>query len=328
MKEYVVRTIKRKRGTTYTHEYRDKRGKILSPSAIEKATKGVYIPPAHDDVKINLKKGEKILAIGHDAKGRAQYVYNQSFKEEQSKGKFQKMIQFGESYQSIMRQVHKDLYTEGDSKEKQMALILRLVTDCCFRIGSDKYAKENNSYGVTTIQNRHVKVNGSTVTIDFIGKKGVRNVCSVKHKKVSKELRTKKRCMKKDDKLFMYRKGNCYHYVKASDINRYLKRFGDFSVKDFRTWIANLDLISHLRKAEVSESASDTEKTKILNACLDKVAHKLHNTRSVCKGNYVDPFLVEAFLHNTGRFLRAFRPCKTKEDITRHYISLLKTNRR
>jgi DNA topoisomerase-1 len=326
MKDYIVRTIKRKHANHYTYEYKDKRGKRLSVRETQKHTKGLYVPPAHDNVKINLKKKEKVLAIGYDTKGRAQYVYNPTFKDEKQKEKFQKMIQFGESYQKITRQIHKDLYTEGDSKEKQIAIILRLVTDCCFRIGNDKYAKENKSYGVTTIQNSHVKVKGQDVTIDFIGKKGVRNICTVKNKKVRKELRTKKRCLRKDDKLFMYRKGNCYHYVKSGDVNTYLKKFGDFSVKDFRTWIANLEVISQLMKTDVTRDTTETEKKQMINASLDKVAHKLHNTRSVCKSNYVDPFVLETFMSDTDRFRKTFHSCTTKEEITRHYISLLRTN--
>ena len=327
MKDYIVRTIKRKRNHQYTYEYKDKRGKRVSQKEIQRCTQGLYVPPAHDNVKINLRKKEKVLAIGYDTKGRAQYVYNPAFKDEKSKEKFQKMITFGESYQKIMRQIHKDLYTEGDSKDKQIAIILRLVTDCCFRIGNDKYAKENKSYGVTTIHNSHVKVKGQNVTIDFIGKKGVRNVCTVKNKKVSKELRTKKRCLRQDDKLFMYRKGNCYHYVKSGDVNTYLKTFGDFSVKDFRTWIANLEVISHLVKTEVTQDTTESKKKQMVNSCLDKVAHKLHNTRSVCKNNYVDPFLLRTFMSDTERFLRTFRTCKTKEDFTQKYISLLRSNK-
>jgi len=327
MKDYIVRTIKRKRKNSYTYEYTDTRGRKVSQQKVKQALEGLYIPPAHDNVKINLKKRDKVLAIGYDTKGRPQYVYNTKFKDKQSKEKFKKMIDFGKSYQTMMKQIHKDLYTEGESKDKQIALILRLVCDCCFRIGNDKYAKENKSYGVTTLQRDHVKVKGQNVTVDFIGKKGVRNVCTIKNKKISKELRTKKRCMKKDDRLFVYRKGNRYYDVKSGDVNAYLKKFGKFSVKDFRTWTANLELISQLMKTEVETSTPETNKKQILHEVIDKVAHKLHNTRSVCKNNYIDPYVMETFLEDTGRFLKTFRSCKTKDDFTHNYISLLQTQK-
>lgn len=327
MKDYIVRKITGKKKGTFTYEYTDIRGRKVPKRTIQSALDGMYIPPAHDNVKINLKKHSKVLAIGYDKKGRAQYVYNETFKDKQSKEKFKRMIDFGQSYQTMMKQIHKDLYTEGESKEKQIALILRLVCDCGFRIGNEKYVKENKSYGVTTLQEEHVKVKGPNVTVDFIGKKGVRNVCTIKNKKLSRELRTKKRCVKKNDRLFMYRKGNCYYDVKSGDVNKYLKRFGKFSVKDFRTWTANIELISQLMKTEVETSTSETNKKKILHEALDKVAHKLHNTRSVCKNNYIDPYVMDIFLNGTERFLKTFLACKTKDDFTRKYIALLQTQK-
>lgn len=328
MRHYLVRTItskpKSEKGE-YKHRYTDKYGKKVSARVIKQYTENLYIPPAYDKVKINKNKKDKVLAIGYDTKGRAQYVYNESFKTSQSEQKFKKMKQFGEAYPSIMRRVHKDMYTEGDSKEKQIALVLRLVTDCCFRIGNEKYEKDNHSHGITTLHREHIKVKGTRVEIDFIGKKGVRNKCTIKNKKLNRVLKTKKRCAGKKDKLFMYRRGKCFHDLKSSDVNAYLKHFGDFSVKDFRTWIANLELISQLTKQTIDVSLSKAQKTKCVNSALDKVAEKLHNTRSVCKNNYVDPYLVEIFTSETERFKRAFSTCKTKEDIAKKYIALLKT---
>jgi DNA topoisomerase-1 len=287
--------------------------------------KGIYLPPAHDKVQITRNRSAKILAIGYDIKGRTQYTYNPAYISKQSKSKFNHMVEFGESYKKIMSQIHQDINQAGDySKEKQIALILRLVIDCGFRIGNDKYTKENKSFGVSTLESHHVKLNGSQVTVDFRGKKGVQNRCPVKNPKLRKELRTKKRHSGKRGRLFTYRKGSTHYHVKSSDVNRYLKTFGDFTTKNFRTWNANIHFIQHLVKADLDIDSTEAHKNKTINDALDSVAHRLHNTRSVCKSNYVDPYLLDVYLTHPKRFQDAFHGSTTKEDITEHYIQLLK----
>ena len=322
MKDFITRKIKSKYKDKYKYEYFDKKDNKVDPSIIKVCLEGLYIPPAHEDVKINLNKKAKVLAIGYDNKGRAQYIYNKKHIEKQSKSKFNHMIEFGESYQKIENKINRDLFNENDSKEKQVASVLKLVIDCCFRIGNDKYSKENKSYGVTTLENRHIKVNKDTLTIDFIGKKGVRNTCKVRNKKLSKNLRTKKRTLTKNDRIFTYRVKNKYYNVKSSDVNKYLKKFGDFSAKNFRSWIANLEFISQLLKKEKVDS--ENKRKKQVSEALQKVAHKLHNTASVCKSNYIDPYLIDTFTNDNKRFNATFRGSSTKEEITEGYMDLLK----
>jgi DNA topoisomerase-1 len=322
MKDFITRKIKSKYKDKYKYEYFDKKDNKVDSSIVKVCLEGLYIPPAHEDVKINLNKKAKVLAIGYDTKGRAQYIYNKKHIEKQSKSKFNHMIEFGESYQKIENKINRDLFNENDSKEKQVASVLKLVIDCCFRIGNDKYSKENKSYGVTTLENRHVKVNKDTLTIDFIGKKGVRNTCKVRNKKLSKNLRTKKRTLTKNDRIFTYRVKNKYYNVKSSDVNKYLKKFGNFSAKNFRTWIANLEFISQLLKKEKVDS--ENKRKKQVSEALQKVAHKLHNTASVCKSNYIDPYLINTFVEDNKRFNATFRKATTKGEITEGYMDLLK----
>lgn len=324
MKKYIVRTIKRKRGNSYTYEYCDSNGKSVSQKTIDGATKDLYIPPALDDVKINLQKTAKVLAIGHDEKGRSQYTYNKRFTKKQNKEKFKHMITLGESYQRILRQIQKDIYSEADTKDKQIATILRFVIECSFRVGNEKYTRDNNSYGVTTLEARHVRLSDPEIKISFVGKKGVHNHCVFRNKKLSKNLRQKKRTLKPNDRLFTYRKGTKYFTVRPSDVNRYLRKFGNFTTKNFRTWTANLEFISQLTKnPEIFSDISETMKKRMVNECIDKVAHKLHNTRSVCKSNYLDPRLVDAAIYNTP-ILREFQTCTTREDYTETYIQFLR----
>ena len=322
MKDYIIRKIKSKRGDKYKYEYYDKEGKKVNEKIVKICLEGIYIPPAHDNVKINLNKKDKVLAIGYDTKGRPQYIYNKRYTEKKSKEKYEHMIEFGESYKKIMKQINKDLYTEGDSKQKQIAFILKLVIDCCFRIGNDKYMKENKSYGVSTLLSEHVKVSGENIMIDFKGKKGVQNRCKFRHKKLSKELRRKKKTLKKKDRLFTYREKDKYHEVNSKDVNKYLKKFGNFSTKNFRTWNANIEFI--LQIIEKEEPQTENQKKKNIKEAIKKVAEKLHNTSSVCKSNYIDPYLVETYEKDTRRFIGTFRETKKRDDLTDKYIELLR----
>lgn len=322
MKEYILRKISRKNGDKYSYVYFDQNGKKANKSTINKALDGLYLPPAHDNVKISLNKRDKVLAIGYDVKGRAQYTYNKKFTEKTSKAKYKHMIDFGMSYKKIINQINKDLYTEGDSKNKQIAMILKLVIDCCFRIGNDKYTKENKSYGVSTLLSEHVKVTSDNIKISFKGKKGVENTCNFKDKKLSRELKRKKRTLHKKDRIFTYRNESCYCHVTSSDVNRYLKRFGNFSTKNFRTWNANIAFITQIIKQDVGNS--ETAIKKSINDAVKIVADKLHNTVSVCKSNYIDPILIQRYMKNPNDFNRHFNNCNSKLQYTDKYIELLK----
>jgi len=323
MKEYITRCIKSKRKDKYVYEYFDMNGQKVNSIVAKKAIQNLYIPPAYQDVKINLNQKAKVLAIGYDEKQRPQYIYNKIFTERNSKKKFHKMIEFGESYQKIMNSVRKDLYSEGDTKEKQIAMALMLVVDCGIRIGSEKYKNENDSFGATTLESRHVKVSGDTVSVDFIGKKGVQNKSKMRSKRLSRNLRIKKRTLKKDDPIFTYRRGNCWYSLKSTDVNKYLKRFGNFSSKNFRTWVANLSFITEILKCDTPNS--ETQKKKNINEAVRKTAHKLNNTSSVCKTNYIDPYLIELYLNDIKRFLGTFKHASTKDEISERYIKLLRT---
>ena len=247
MDNYIIRKIISKSKSKYKYKYYDKRhNEILNRQIISDAKKGLYIPPAYDNVKINLCKDAKVLAIGYDDKDRAQYIYNKEHKKASTIKKFNHMYDFGMKFKEINRKINSDLYSYNDSKEKQVAMILKLIMDCNFRVGNEKYCKENNSFGVTTLQKKHIKIKSNKVIIDFNGKKNVRNTCTVRNKKIIKTLRQKRKTLNNDDNLFTYRVGSKYYKIKSSDVNNYLKVFGDFSAKNFRTWGANIEFIVSL----------------------------------------------------------------------------------
>ena len=323
MKEYIIRKIKYKRKDKYTYEYLDMKGNIINESIIKRLLDGLYIPPAYRDVKINLNKNDKVLAIGYDEKDRPQYIYNKKFTEKNKEKNFNKMIEFGENYKKMMNSVKKDLFSEGDCKEKQIAMALMLVIDCGIRIGSEKYRDENESFGATTLEPRHIKINGDIVSVDFIGKKGVKNTGKCRSKRLSRNLRIKKRTLNKDEPIFTYRKGDKWYSLKSSDVNKYLKRFGNFTSKNFRTWIANLSFITEILKYDNPTKESEIKKN--INEALQKTAHKLNNTSSVCKNNYIDPYLINLYMNDNKRFIQSFKHAHTKDEMSEIYIKLLKS---
>jgi len=325
MEDYIIRKISKKRGDKYYHKYYDKKDKLIKDKAfIQKIIDGIYISPAYDNVKINKKKTAKVRAIGYDTERRPQYIYNKKFIEDQKEKKFNHMSAFGKKFTKINEKINEDLYSTKDSKEKQVALILKLIMECHFRVGNERYSKKYKSYGTTTLENKHVKVKKDHVIIDFVGKKKVRNICTVRNKKVVKTLREKKKTLKKNDRVFTYRKGDDYFNIQSSDVNKYLKQFGKFSAKNFRTWGANVELIVQINQYCKKGGKIDTQKKAddCIKESIHEVACKLHNTSAVCKSNYIDPELIKFFKNDSEGFLRHF-DVSSKEELYKKYVSFL-----
>jgi len=284
------------------HIYSDKNGKRVSKKTIEPYLK-MYIAPAYDNVKINMNINAKVLAIGYDERDRPQYIYNSKCIKSRGKNKFKKLIKFGKEHKKIMKRIENDYKSKTDSKNKQIAMILKIIIDCNFRIGNDKYTKENNSFGVSTLQSKHIKTNDG-ITIDFIGKKGVQNTCKIDNLKMKNNLKTKKKRYKNSEKIFQYMKDGQSYTVNGEDVNIYL---GEYTTKNFRTWSANTLLISHL-----------LENKYTIKDGIEYVAKKLHHTPSICKSNYIDPKLVEFYENNPDKFCEYF-----KGDVNRRFTDFL-----
>ena len=303
MNNYFIRKISSNKNKKYTHKYYDKNNNLITYNSIKKHLEGFYVPPAYDDVEINMNKKAKVLAIGFDDKNRPQYIYNKTFVIKQSKKKFEKLIEFGYNYKKIYNKINKDLSSRKDTKEKEIATILKIIIDCNFRIGNDKYTKDNNSYGVSTLEKKHIIDKNGKIIINFIGKKGVENECIVKDKKVIKSLKKKKKS--KNKRIFSYKKNNRNFNIQSKDVNKYLKDLGDFTTKNFRTWNANLELIKEL-------IYSEDDSNNIMKECIKNVAFKLHHTSSICKKNYLDPKLIEFYNNYPDEFIEYFYAPRTK----------------
>ena len=316
MKNYYIRKIKKKTKRSnpkgkksVNHIYLDKSGKRVSKKTIEPYLK-VYIAPAYDNVKINRNMNAKVLAIGYDERDRPQYIYNNKCVKSRGKNKFKKLIKFGKEYKKIMKRIEGDYKSKTEGKNKQIAMILKIIIDCNFRIGNDKYTKENNSFGVSTLQSKHIKTNNGVaneVVVDFVGKKGVKNICKIDDPKMKRNLKTKKKKYKNSENIFQYTINDQTYTIKSDDVNEYL---GEYTTKNFRTWSANILLIKHLLK----------EKCKIKDGIIF-VAKKLHHTPSICKSNYIDPKLVEFYEKNPEKFCEYF-----KGDVDKKFTDFLTKN--
>jgi len=231
------------------YEYLNNSGDKITDKNIIEYIKSLKIPPAYEDVKINSNRNAKLLATGFDVKGKKQYIYNQKWVAERTQKKFCNMIDFGKKISIISRDIEKEISKRGYTKEKLVAIILKIIMMCHFRIGNTIGKNVYNSYGISTINKSHIKNSGRNTVIEFVGKKGVVNICNIKNPemiKILSDLRNRVKANK--DQIFFYndpttnRKLN----VSACDVNNYLKQYGNFSSKDFRTWFANMYFIDEV----------------------------------------------------------------------------------
>ena len=151
----------------------------------------------------------------------------------------------------------------------------------------------------------------------------LRNTGKIRSKRLSKNLRIKKRTFRPNEPIFAYRTGNKWYSLKNIDVNKYLKKFGNFSSKNFRTWVANLSFITELLTSD--KNLSENQRKKEIQKSVQKVADKLNNTTSVCKKNYIDPYIINLYQNEPKRFFGTFKNTSSKDEISEQYIQLLKT---
>jgi DNA topoisomerase-1 len=260
---------------------------IINKKYIEHFKK-LRIPPAYNDVKINKNFKSKILAYGYDNKNRKQVIYNQEYIKEQSDKKYKKILKLNNVFKKIKKSIYNDIKNDENIKKKEIAIIIYLIINCGFRIGNTKYAKENNSYGLTTLEFRHIKIKNNNILIDFIGKKGVQNKSECNNKIIINYILNKKKCFKLNDRVFSYRKYNTIINITSLDVNKYLKNISEeITAKDLRTWCANELFLKFINNKKVLKQKNP------IKFAINLVATKLHNTSIICKKNYIDPLLIE-----------------------------------
>ena len=259
---------------------------------------GLTIPPAWDMVTIAGSPNAKVLVTGQDAAGRTQCIYNPKFRARQDKLKFDRILRFADALPNLRRQVAKDLARKRLVKEKVLACIVRLIDEAYFRVGNEKYAKENQSYGITTMRSKHTDVHGNTVTFDFIGKSGKQHIKRITDAQIA-------RVVKQLDELPGYEvfryvdTDGKLHDVESSDVNEYIKTHmgEEFSAKDFRTWGGTLLATSELLAME--RLRNHTERQKQVVEVVRNVAERLGNTPAVARSSYIDPRVLNAYTEST-----------------------------
>jgi DNA topoisomerase I len=285
---------RRRRGKGF--EYIDGEGRRVTEPSVLKRIQELAIPPAWEDVWICPYPMGHIQATGTDAAGRKQYRYHDKWRERRDAEKFEEMIDFARALPRLRERVAKDLRKRGMPREKVLAAAMRLLDLGFFRIGSENYAEENDTYGIATMRKRHVRVSGDTVTFDYEAKGGQRRVQAIGDPELARVARTLKERRGGGQELLAYRVGDRWADVKSADINAYLKEAtgGDFSAKDFRTWSGTVLAAVALAVAGMA-SSSKTSRQSAKTRAVKEVSRYLGNTPAVCRASYIDPRVFDRF---------------------------------
>lgn len=283
-------------GTTLKNfHYLSPTGKKVTDPATLRRIRSLAIPPAWKDVWICPLPTGHLQATGIDARGRKQYRYHPHWRTARDETKFHRMIAFGKALPLIRRRTAKDLALPGLPREKVLAAMVQLLEKTLIRVGNSEYARDNHSYGLSTIRDEHVKIRGKHVHFEFTGKSGVDHAIDLDDPRLAPIV---KACQDlPGQELFAYRTaGGGWNDVHSTDVNLYLKEIAgeDFTAKDFRTWNATVLAAKALK--EISSFDSQSQAKKNVLAAVEEVAKRLGNTRSVCRKCYIHPAVIDAYM--------------------------------
>jgi DNA topoisomerase-1 len=269
--------------------------------------RSLAVPPAWRDVWISPHRNGHILATGRDARGRKQYRYHPKFRAQREGAKFAQLAQFGRALPVIRRRVDADLRRAGLPREKVLAAVVALLETTRIRVGNEAYARDNRSFGLTTLRRRHVEVDGSALTFSFRGKSGKAHRIGLEDRRLARVVR---HCQElPGQRLFTYENGDgTWQAVSSDDVNEYLRAASsqEISAKDFRTWSGTLLAYAALREGTGLEASgadgsdgsagSDRERRSVFLGVLSEVADRLGNTVAICRRSYVHPAVETWFL--------------------------------
>jgi len=285
-----IRRVKAGRSFRYV----DARGKPVKTGDVNRI-RALVIPPAWVDVWICPNANGHLQATGRDVRGRKQYRYHPKWRQVRDSTKYGRMIEFGRALPAIRRRTDADLRRPGLPRPKVLAAVVKLLEKTFIRVGNDEYARDNRSFGLTTMRDGHVKVSGSTVRFIFRGKSGVEHELELDDRRLANIV---KQCRDlPGQELFQYRDGRgAVADVGSADINAYLQDVTgeDFTSKDFRTWAGTVLAATLLRDYEAVDSEARAKKNIV--SAIEQVAKRLGNTRAVCRKCYVHPAVIDAYL--------------------------------
>ncbi|MFQ6572165.1 DNA topoisomerase IB [Pseudomonas sp. UM16] len=284
--------------------------RISDPGTLERI-KALTVPPAYSDVWICADPQGHLQATGRDARGRKQYRYHAQWRDFRDSHKYARMLAFAEVLPKLRKQLDSQLARPGLDREKVMALVVSLLDSTLIRVGNRQYARDNNSFGLTTLRNRHVKVQGSAIRFSFRGKSGIEHQVTLRNRRLANLI---KRCMDLPGQdLFQYQdESGQRHCVGSADVNAFLQQLtgSDFTAKDYRTWAGSTLALSRLRKLQWQP---EPEARRQIVDTVKHVASRLGNTPTVCRRCYIHPALFEGFARGELAKLPAARKRKGLE---------------
>jgi DNA topoisomerase I len=270
-------------------------GSRIADARTRRRLNALAIPPAWTDVWICPDPAGHIQATARDARGRKQYRYHPSYREARDQSKFRRMLEFSEALPRLRERVERDLRGDDLDRRQLLATVVRLLDRTLIRVGNDEYARENRSFGLTTLRRRHVSVSGDMLRFSFRGKSGVEHSISVSEPRLARIIQRCQDLPGQEMFQFLNAAGK-REAVISDDVNEYLREASgrDVTAKDFRTWGGTMLAAVELRTAGAAASRREADRNIVRT--IDKVAERLGNTRAVCRKYYVHPALIQAYL--------------------------------
>lgn len=309
---------RRKRGTGFS--YSDDKGSRPPENALARI-RALAIPPAWTDVWICKDTNGHIQATGRDEKGRKQYRYHDLWTAHRSATKFDTLGAFAKTLPNLREQVERDLRRRSLTYERVIASVVWLLDNSLIRIGNPAYARDNKSFGLTTLRNRHVEITGSKMHFHFKGKSGKEWKLQLADRRIANLLRSLQDMP--GQHLFQYQDDQGWSSITSRDVNEYIIAFAgpQFTSKHFRTWAATVRAFGLFASTDLPQSK--TAQIRAMNAIIDEVAARLGNTRSVCRQCYIHPAVPEAWMEGAlsrSRRLKPIHGLDEEELETAHFL--------
>lgn len=300
--EKTEKTKTGKNKKVYTFSFKYENGRNINNKNTKKYVEGLAIPPAYKKVLIDPDPTAMYAFTGSDAKGKKQYIYSKHYNELRGIMKFCHLIEFGKQLPAIRRKYNSYLNCGNSNrvnKDRIIALILKIIDSCNFRIGNEKCRLETGSFGMTTLQKSHIKMRSNKeLVIDFLGKHAQRNLCSITDPNIILCIKQILDAVKNNgNKFFSYKNGKNKVNITSIEVNKFLKEFGKkITTKNFRTWAANKHLLMELKK--LPNETKESQRKKNVKGAIEKVAKKLHHTAAICKKEYLNPTIIDLYMDN------------------------------
>ncbi|MGZ7040390.1 MAG: DNA topoisomerase IB, partial [Thermoanaerobaculia bacterium] len=285
----IRREGSKEKGFTYRHSH----GRAVADEETLARIARLRIPPAWRDVRIAGAGTAPLQAVGVDKKGRTQYLYHSRFRAQQEEAKFKRIVEFGESLPAIRRRVRADLKRDALDHDKVLAAVIRLIDQGFFRVGNDKSAESESTYGLTTVRGNHVNVEGDKLLFDYVGKWRKKHKRTIRDKEVAAIVAQLKAM--KGGELFKFLNGKRVVDLKDRHVNDYIQSIvgNKFTAKDFRTWAGTL--LCSIALAMEGQGASKTERKRKIRKAIVATSEKLGNSPAVCRKSYICPQLLDEY---------------------------------